>query len=170
MWCDEHEDDVDDPEGIDDHFQLLCALINQIEGILMARRIGNECNLNEEGTEKDYLPKEVKAARSWVLDNNVALAPIARGTILLIIVTQLLVVVFLLEEKLHEVFVLVPKFEVWLHVTLIKVLTQNLSIPPDALFFLTLLHLLRLASASCIDVVFIALLTLAAPQVSHCVS
>ena len=102
-------------------------------------RVGYEHDFNQEGHQEDDLPDVVQAARLWVLDDEVTLAPVAFALVVLIgiLMESILVVVFL-EKQLRELFVVVPQFEIGLHVVLIEVLSQDLGVAIDALLFFIL--------------------------------
>ena len=90
-------------------------------------RIWNKYDFEKECTKENNLPNLEKAALVGSFDDQIALTPVSflQRVLFLLLPVGILVVV-LLEEQLHEIFVAVTKLEIGSHVVLIEILTQNL--------------------------------------------
>lgn len=109
-------------------------------------RVRDEDDFKKESCEEDDLPEVVYFARAGVLDDQVAFAPVSLPLVVLLILGAKLVFVHLfLEEELRELLVIVAQFEIWLHVVLVQVLSEDFGVAFDALLFEGLLELALVA-------------------------
>ena len=122
--------------------QRLSMHFKDVHDVLAARSVGHQDDLDQEGHKEENFPEVVQPGTARVLDDQVALTPVSCSLAVLLRIGRHHLVVVDLEEELHEVFVAVAELEVWLHVVLIQVLSQNLLVPINA----RLLALIELAS------------------------
>ena len=88
-------------------------------GFISHLRIGNEDDLDQESDQEKDLPEVEYTAILGILDDHVAFTPVSLCFGFLRILREGIFIVILLEKEFHEVFVAIPKLEIWLHIRLI---------------------------------------------------